>query len=275
MKRSYCAIIITVLVCLFGPVAFAQGEWETYMAEVNHHPASVLVDMSFYQTAPNATKPYLVVTGPLCKKCTGEKLPFKNEIPVMDNILDRLDSALTVEKDLVGTLTCNDQRVNYYYVHDTTEIRKTLHNFYKKFYNSYKYVINIKADADWKTYRDFLYPNPSTQTWIENNKNLTQLIQSGDSLSYRRPVVFWVYFAKKDDRRGFILAVQPQGYNIDRADFVKDKAYPYQLKLSRTSGVTYGEITRMTELLSKEAQKYNGQYAGWQTRVMSKRQNKK
>src|SRR5579883_2010396 len=104
MCSSKKILLLGIMTGFLGHNANAQGDWETYMAEVNHHPASVLVDMSYSELAPKADLSYLVVTGPVCKRSTAEKLPVRNEIPVLDAILDKLDSNLNIEKALVGTL---------------------------------------------------------------------------------------------------------------------------------------------------------------------------
>lgn len=102
--------------------ALAQNEqWDTYMVKMGNMPASVLVDMSLLQTAPDKRFPYLVVTGPKTRNCDAHGLPGKEEIAALEDVLNATGNFLTglTPKILSGTVTRNCQRLNYYYVKDT------------------------------------------------------------------------------------------------------------------------------------------------------------
>ena len=57
----------------------------------------------------------------------------------------------------VGSFMHNYQRLEYFYLKDTIGLRNVLENFYGTKYPNFKNYINLRVDADWKGYREFLY----------------------------------------------------------------------------------------------------------------------
>lgn len=163
--------IIAALLCLSAATTYAQHEekWDTYVAMFGDKYGSVLVDMARISSAPDKSLPYLVVTGPRAHKCDKRGIPDKEEIDMLEAILDATGSFLTgaTPKALVGTFTSNCERLNYYYVKDTTAVRNAIARMYNRNYKDYSYKISIRPDAEWSTYRTFLYPTDETKKRIE------------------------------------------------------------------------------------------------------------
>jgi len=269
---NYRFIIYTIIFCFFFSAVHAQGNWETYVTRFdNGKGGSILVDLSQYVTAPDRRFPMVVITGPYCNNCTAEGMPQQNEIDKLESILDMTGNTITgmTANVLVGTLTYDGRRVNYYYVSDTSSIRHSIKKMYNKYFDGYKYYLEILPDPEWKSYREFLYPNEQTFTWIENNKIITQLLQAGDSLTTPRQVDFYLYFNSASDRSSFITFAQLKGYDIGDAKIDKENKHPYELRISKVTSVQPDVIWPLTNELREEAKKYSAQYDGWETSVIT------
>ncbi len=266
MKK--CLVIFTLIFC--SSSMFAQDEnWDTYMAEIAKKPASVLVDLSLIDKV-NTQLPYLLITGPKSKLCQGNGIPANSEIDELEDILNTTSTFITgiTPKVLAGTLTYNCERVNYYYIKDTVGLSYAVARMYNHNYKSYQYVYKIKQDPEWNVYREFLYPNEETMTWMENNKVITTLIKQGDSLTKARDISFEVFFKTDDDRKAFISFAHNNAYTIVEMNHITNINTPYQIKISRYDYVKPDMIAEMSAAIKKEAKKYNGKYDGWTSPVI-------
>ncbi len=269
--------ISAIILTFFYSTAIAQNEnWDTYMAKFGNKPGSVLVDLALMDNAPDKKYPNLVITGPRAHKCNKDGLPNTDEIDQLEEILDATGSFLTgvTPKVLVGTLTYNCERVNYYYVKDTVGIRNALNRLYTRTYKDYKYAISIKSDPDWTTYRTFLYPDDTMLNWMENDKVITKLIQSGDSLTQPRDIVFHIGFRTEAECDSFATFVSGKGYSTKalqmalKSDNVTD--FPWTANVSKRALVKMDTINAMAAELKKAAKQYHGTYDGWQAPLMPK-----
>jgi len=268
MKKTISFIISFLSLC---PVLAQQDDnWETYMAEVAKKPASVLVNLALYDRSPDRRLPYLLITGPKSKKCMGNGLPEKDEIPKLEEILDAADAFITgiTPKILAGTFTYNCERVNYYYVKDTLGLDLAITRLYKRSFDGYSYIFKIKTDPDWGVYRDFLYPTEENFTWIENNKIITKLIAEGDDLSKTRDINFVLLFKTEAERKSFIDFAHRRDYRIDELNYIKNADMPYRLKMSRSDAIKPDVIADLTNEIKKEAKKHNAQYEAWNCEIV-------
>ena len=240
------------------------------MAQIANKPSSVMVNLALYSNSPNKLLPYLLITGPKCKRTTANGLPQKDEIAQLEEILNATDAFVTgvTPKILTGTLTYNSERVNYYYVRDTAGLHNAIARLYKRSFPDYSYVCKIRKDADWNEYRDFLYPSEDNFTWIENNGIITQLITQGDSLTKPRDISFVLLFKTEADRNALIDFAHKRDYRIDELNYVKKENNPYRLKISKFENVKADLISQMTIEIKKETKKLNGDYQGWNSAVI-------
>jgi len=238
------------------------------MADYGGKPGSVLVDLGFIETAPDRKYPYLVIAGPRAHNCDKHSLPDKDEIPVLEEILEATTNFIigVTAKELVGTFTYNCERVNYYYVKDTVDVRNALLRMYNRGYKDYNYVLKMKYDPEWLTYRKTLYPNEETQNWMENNKIITQMLVSGDSLTTQRHINFDLCFRTDTDRSAFMDSIRWKGYKVEKKLTSASNNAPYELILSQYSYVKSDFIDPLTADLKREARKYRGFYLGWEAK---------
>ncbi len=259
-------IIIQLICCFLISPAYAQNEqWDTYMAKFGDKPGSVLVDMALLPDAPDRKYPNLVITGPRAHHCNNQGLPDREEIEQLEEILDATNNFLTgvTPKILVGTFTYNCERLNYYYVKDTTGIRNALRRMYDRGFRDYNYVIRISSDPGWITYRSFLYPNDETLNWMENDKIISKMLQHGDSLTTQRDITFDLSFRSDTDRRSFAALAISKGYKAEKYTDPKTPSDAYGLTVSKYAFVKMDFLTSTTSELKSESRKHHGVYNGW------------
>ena len=247
-------------------VTHGQTEiWDSYMSKLGDKPASILVDMGLNANAPDKRYPYLVITGPYAQKSDKKGLPEKQEINALEEILDASSNFITgiTAKVLAGTVTYNSQRLNYYYVKDTTGIRNAIMRMYNRSFKGYKFALSIKPDAQWLMYSTFLYPSEETQNWMENNKVMTRLLQSGDSLTKPRNIVYAACFHTDSSRVAFASFVTGTGYSIQKSLTIKSDTDPLCLIFSKFGYIKKDSVDVVTSGLKEELHKHNGVYDGW------------
>ena len=264
---KYFIAIQTIIYSALFSCAFGQEEsWDNYLSSYSGKPGSVLVDLGYIDKAPDKKYPFLVITGPHAQNCGKNGIPDKEEIDQLEEILDATTNFLNgvTAKVLVGTFTYNCERLNYYYVKDTESIRVAIARMYNRSFQNYSYAIHIKADPEWGVYRTFLYPDESTQIWMENEKLITAMLDSGDNLTAERDIKFQIYFRTDTEREALVNYATANGYKTDKINLTTGASY--ELILSKHGLVKIEDIDAMTADLRRESRKHRGFYNGWTAR---------
>ena len=262
---------MTVFSILFSSFLHAQKEeWDVYMAQHEKGPGSVMLDMALKQIAPVKTLPFIVVTGVKFKDCTAEGFPTKKEFlnlyKVSDSVKTIVDAA--TKNSLAGTFTYQCERLDYYYVADTTGIKEKLRKLYETQFKSYVPYTNIKADKEWQFYLGFLYPNDEARETMANQKVIIKLQEAGDNLDKSRQVDHWIYFPTEKDRNCFVPYLIQHNFKVEPEEKTADTNQRIKLHISRTDKVDLPSINKLTLELRKEAKKCNGDYDDWETIVI-------
>jgi len=139
--------------------------WWTYLADYDGTPGSIVLDMALKEQAPNPTYPKLIVTG-----VSYPSLPDRSGLPgtaQLDSLSDISDKRLAMIRQrctavLAGSFTHKNERLDYIYVSDAKGLEEALRAFYAKECPTRQPYINVKDDAQWQAYLEFLYPNAQT-----------------------------------------------------------------------------------------------------------------
>lgn len=265
--------VITFLSSLYllTSTTFAQEDtWDAYLAQYEKGIGSTLINMSAKAYAPDIHFPFIVITGVKFKGCSTDGMPSTEQFPELYAITDSANLAisLTTTTIHVGTFTYQCERLDYFYVKDTIGLRSAISAVYSRAFTAYQPYLNIKTDKKWEAYLDFLYPNEEVFEFMQNQKVLFNLEEKGDKLDKARQVDHWAYFTTEKDRDCFIPYLTKAGFKIETKEKTKDKPKPYQLRFSRTDKILLTEISKLTLVLKKEAEKCNGDYDGWETFVI-------
>lgn len=268
MAKHYTILLGLLIQTLF---TFSQEEnWDVFMAQYEKGVGSTLVNMSLKEHAPMKQFPYLLKTGVTLINCPKEGLPTKDEFEVLYQISDSMKSIIDLnsKNKSIGTFSYQCERMDYYYINDTTGIRKLLELAYQKDFPNYKYSITLRKDENWEAYLTFIYPNEETYEYMSNEKVILNLTKEGDDLIKPRQVDHWLYFKTEADRNKFIPYALKEKYKVESKGFSKDAKLNYKLQISRVDKVDIGSISKITIELRKKAKELNAEYDGWETFVV-------
>jgi hypothetical protein len=121
----------------------------------------------------------------------------------------------------------------------------------------------MKRDAEWSTYRTFLYPTEEIQNWMDNAKILTPLLQNGDSVNKRKSLDFKACFITDTARAKFVDALPRLGYTHKLSNTIHNKDIPYCVTFSKTLPLNIDTLQKPTMELRHEINTRNGVYGGW------------
>lgn len=267
-------IILTVIIIWLIPSTYLHSQtenWDVYMATYEKGPGSTLLNMSLKTVAPIKDFYYILITGVTFPKCNADGLPMPEQFPTLYAISDSVQSILSRNYTflLAGTFTYQCQRLDYYYLKDTTGTRELLNNLYSNKFKDYNPYINLKEDKSWDSYLTFLYPSEEILEYMGDQKVVLSLQNAGDKLEKPRQVDHWIYFNSESDLRCFLSFVKKNGFKIETNEKVTGSTQiKYKLQISRVDSVSLNAISAITLSLRVEAKKCNGDYDGWETFVI-------
>ena len=164
MKR----ILIGISMLLTNVVASAQpnasAEWWSYLATYDAGPGSIRLDMNLRKTAPVKGFPHLVVTGVTYTSTQRKGLPEAEDLDRLNQISSAVVAAIAAKTPSIhaGTFTHDFEQLNYIYVTNVEGIAEVVKNVYSQRCPGCKTYTNLKNDASWSAYREFLFPNEAT-----------------------------------------------------------------------------------------------------------------
>lgn len=268
MNLAKLTCILLLLTFCENAAAQAEDHWESYIAAYEKGAGITLVNMSLKEKAPVKDQGFVLITGVTFTDCK-DGLPT----PEMQETLQAIDDALARQVSFLGKTTFagswthNCERLLYFYIQDSMDVRFSLQTFYKDNYPDFKYYINIRHDPEWEGYLKFLYPNEIILEQLNVNKVLHQLAEAGDKRDKERPVDYSFYFPDGKNRSAFIEAMKKEGFRI--ADGQPKKAVskdpPGLVTISKNALPDASTISGMIIYLRKKAAELGGEYKGWET----------
>ena len=273
MKKSYmmnlAKLISALLLLTFCEKALAQAEdhWESYIAAYEKGAATTLVNMSLREKAPVKDQGFLLITSVTFTKCeNGLPTPEMQEtLEGMDDVLARQVSFLG-KTTFTGTRTYNCERLNYFYVKDSMDVRLSVQTFFNDNFSTFKNTITIRDDPEWKTYLDTLYPNEIVREQLNVAKVLERLSKAGDNLKNERTIDYAFSFPDGKSRRAFAAQMKQEGFRItteDKPEDEKNRIWP--VAISKTALLNAQTISGMILYLRKKAAEFGGKFETWDT----------
>ena len=246
-----------------------DDHWEIYVTYVDDKPAVVLVDMTVAEVAPLVGKPTLVWLWVHLQSPDEEGFPSEDEDMRLNEIEDAVTEAVdsTMAK-YVGRITSDGRREFYFYTNVPHEFR-TAAAAAMTAAPEYRFDIDDADDAEWNHYRDVLYPSPEDFQQIHNQHVISRLHREGDSLTQPRPVDHFANFKSEADREAFVVMAEAMGFEaVSRPERNDETEFPFALGLLRIDPVDAETVDRVTFELFELAQKHDGEYEGWASKVV-------
>ncbi|MBD7963870.1 DUF695 domain-containing protein [Fictibacillus norfolkensis] len=251
-----------------------SDNWNFYIDELDGNLASFVVDLDVTEEI-NIKKYNWLFTVKLTIKSPTE-LGFPEEIE--DELLGELEydvmEKLYVEDIIqVGRLTTNGTREFFYYAKKEKQI-KIIDKQALAIFDNNKYeteISSIEEEEPWSFYYDFLYPNEYHLQQM-NNRDLVELLeQENDDLEHPREIQHWIEFQTLKDLKAFEQDIIKEGFKTQDFEQEKNEEGTFSITIIREDGVDYEMIDAVTYLIIETAQKYHGEYDGWESPVVLKK----
>lgn len=245
-----------------------SDNWNTYFTYIDNKPASFLLDLDPWENGENEMFVHLYRLSVTLNEPEENGLTPQKEAAVLYTIEDSIHDSLDSHYMFVGRLTTDGKRDFLYYtdVVDGSDLKSLA----AKFLENYKYSVNCIEEQEPRAfYYEFLYPNQSERHRMTNRHLVDKLIELGDNLDKSRTVNHWIYFSSAETRNIFKVKVQKDGFQIEDQDTQDNK---YSLRISRNDFVQLHSISDVTDYLVSAAEEYNGDYDGWETKVIKEQE---
>jgi|SRR5579864_271608 len=243
--------------------------WKPYLCNVNGKIASIFVNLGLRDSAPIASKPWLLWTWVYFQTPRPDGLSDSKEAPTLYKIEDALNSCVSDACRAVpcGRITTEGRREFYFYGETKDGFRHAVEAALESF-EGYKCDPGDQEDPRWVQYIDVLYPSPEDLQRIANMDLLAVLVERGDVLSVAREVRHWLYFRSESCRALFRDAAAAVGYKIASESSAKGDL-PFGIEVTRTQCIEQPSIDATVIELLHLSQRFDGEYDGWETPVIT------
>lgn len=250
-------------------VGHKYEQWTYYFGYINQQFSSVFVDLGINDFAPIINKEVLLQVAITVKEPTEEGFVFDHENEELVDIEDLIIARIPLSYDAIfcGRITANGVRNLYFYLNSDENIDQYIHEVMEA-YDDYEYGIGTNIDTDWNFYIDILYPNEFQRLSIKNRKGIDSLVEGGDDLSQPRMVTHWLHFVDEYKMDDFSIKAELSNFEIVKKEHnVNLGSKPFRIEIKRIEQISWASLDDCTFLLSDLAQKYNGEYDGWETTI--------
>jgi len=240
-----------------------KEKWDSYISIFeDKKPGSITLRMDLITIAPLKKKPFILVTGLNYNSNRKDGLPEDETFEKLDKIEQELSKFLNknCKNIIVGSFIHNYELLNYFYIEPNSNIKNKLQKFYSTKYPKYKYYINIKEDKSWSYYKDFLYPNEETKSYMDAQSILKKINESKDNFSPQKKIEYWISFENKKDFKNFKLEIIKQGFKIEKTEVSSKNSPTFKLKIWKNSKADINSIYPIISELKEMAKNFNGKY---------------
>ena len=241
-----------------------KQDWASYFCLIEDKQASVRLNLALHGAAPIEDYKHRIWFSVLLLNPDENGLTTREEFPAIcqieDDILNVLEKKGAV---FAGAVKTNGMFDMYLYSKNTNDYEGIIQSVMKT-HSGYKYAADIKEDAEWENYFNFLYPSQYEYQSIQNQRVLINLEKHGDDPEKEREVDHWIYFETNDDRENYVKKVEELGYKIlSKKNIEEGKGFSFQLNISRIDNTNWSNVNQYVWELVTLAKENNGNYDGW------------
>lgn len=249
--------------------------WNTYLGFIDEKPAAVVLDMEVSQEIDTEQYKHAFAVRFSLKSPNEDGFHIGSEADELNEIEEAFSESVERKKYInVGRITTDGIRDIIFYSAQQDEEVLVLKA--KDYYQKLGYeveVCKIEEEENWEFYFEILYPNAYQFQHMGNHSLLEALEDSGDKLEVPRKVEHIILFQNKKMMKRFIKAVKKEGFTIEEDSYEMDEEGNYVACISRVDSVDYEAIDDLTDLLLEIAEKFEGEYDGWETMVIEGENN--
>ncbi|AXG71884.1 hypothetical protein KORDIASMS9_04142 [Kordia sp. SMS9] len=250
--------------------------WNTYQAKQEQGVSSTNLRMDLIDSAPINGFDFLFYIKIKYRVTEESDFPIGNKLKKLYRIKDAIYAKMQSVADdskYVGSFMYDGSRFEYYYVKDAADIENHIDKLFRNKFRGEKYEVFIKSDPAWDLYLNFLYPNDEIKNFMSNRDTVIQLKNAGDDVLAVRKIDHYAGFTSVNEMNLFEEAIKKLAYKISYKKPVKNDKYSHEIKFSRDNSVTLENTMKFTTELIKLAEEFNGNYDGWETFVVKKKEN--
>ncbi|MGA4719842.1 DUF695 domain-containing protein [Fictibacillus nanhaiensis] len=251
-----------------------SDNWNFYIDELDENLASFVVDLDVTEEINISKYKWLFTVKLIVKSPTELGFPDEREDELMGELEYDLMEKLNEEDIIqVGRLTTNGTREFFYYAKKEKQVKiidqLALAIFDKSGYQTE--ISNLEEEEPWSFYYEFLYPNEYHLQQMGNRDLVELLEQENDDLEHPREIQHWIEFQTLKDLNAFEQDIHKEGFKTVELEVEKNEEGTFNITISREDSVDYDMIDAVTYLIIETAQKYNGEYDGWESPVVLKK----
>jgi hypothetical protein len=247
------------------------GNWDSYFCRVNDELASIFLNLDAAGPDAETIRPWLVWVWVDFRDPRPDGLSSHSEAPVLYEIEDALSGQLgaTVQAEPVGRITTAGRREFYFYAPSIERAEEAVAAAMASF-PAYTYDFGVKEDPEWSHYQRVLYPTPREYQRMQNRRVVHALRENGDVLVEPRPVRHWIYFSDPAARKQFILRVALEDFSVPTNCLSEHPGTvrPFGVCVERQDRVDEQSIDDVVLGLLEHAKATNGEYDGWESKVV-------
>lgn len=243
----------------------SEDAWDFYPCRIDEEAASIFLNLRYERDEPPVTATTLYRVRLPMQEPDDHGMGSAAEAAAMNAFEDEI-----VKRAAAGPLVYVGRirnRATWELVfYGAPELKDAIQSIRDIFVGRRTYV-DVRPDADWGFYRDFLLPDDERKRWMHDRRLVQVLENEGDALARPRRVDHWAYFATADARDRFVAAVQEAGFELERAAQVATDDLPFGAQIHRADPVELEHIHDVVMDLIDFAAAEGGSYDGWETSI--------
>ena len=247
-----------LLLVLFSLSTMLSAQWDIYEASWDNLPGKMMVHMDWDLQAPLAELPFIFETQMIVDRCA-DGFPVGAEYGQLDTASMFINQLIGDQSyvEHVGKLYYQCMVKDFFYVQDTTGLKAKV--------AAHDPLISTKVfkDAEWKVYKDFIYPDPFLEQTMINGKIINQLGVSGIDSEAKLPLTHVASFASSSDLKKYQTFVLEQNFKVVSKETLEEGFLPHRIYFSRKDKPKLEQLSNITLRLTQRAEFLEGSYGGW------------
>jgi len=244
-----------------------NGNWDSYLCEIDGKPAVILVDLDLARGAPNSAFPYMARISVKVRFPDEHGLPKQEEHERLGELEDALERALTTDEQAIyAGRSAVDGHCDFFFYLRSGEHLGAQAETVMAAYSEYAWESGGQDDPEWQHYRSFIFPDAYALTGIQNWRALRELAERSDDAQKSRTIEHWAVFNSPEAAAAFRLAIQEEGFSPlpgEKNPYLPEHLPEHLTVVCFSRPDTPENIDAVTYPLVALAQAQSGVYQGW------------
>ncbi len=240
-----------------------EEDWDFYLCEIAQQPASVFLDLSWFEESPVSGLDQLLRVKLPMHTPREDGLSSQAEAEALHDAEDAIVEALEsrAQARFVGRATWAGLRELYLYAPGSALDEATIEAALSSA-PAYTARWEREADPDWTHYRELLYPDADARAQLTNRRMVHHLQSQGDALNQPRPINHMLYFPEQAQADACIEQARRRGFSAESQP-ADDARWGIYVALTREDTAQLEHLNALVHALRALATSHGGHYDGW------------